>query len=117
MGISPGNLSFGPIGVTTIDFSQGGQTISNDPEDEALAQVFGTTTAPLVHIGAVARRFYATHSDDYDQLAMFANFTHAMGGAFAYEVSPKNDVEGIGVETSTQHAYSAARCGCKASLT
>ena len=90
--------------MTTVDFSQGGQTVSNDPEEEPLAQVFGTTTVPLVHISAVARRFYASHSDDYDQLVMFANFTHAMGGAFAYEVSPKNDVEGIGVET-----YDSAR--------
>ncbi len=104
VGISPGNLTFGPFAVTTVNFNEGGQTISNEPEDEALAQVFGTTTAPLVHIGAVARRFYATHADDYDQLAMFANFTHAMGGGFAYEVSPKNDVEGIGVET-----YDSAR--------
>ena len=104
VGISPGNLSFGPFGVTTVDFSQGGQTISNDPEDEALAQVFGTTTTPLVQISAVARRFYASHSDDYDQLAMFANFTHAMGGGFAYELSPKNGVEGIGLDT-----YDSAR--------
>ncbi|HYQ92435.1 MAG TPA: hypothetical protein VES89_10270, partial [Candidatus Competibacteraceae bacterium] len=48
VGISPGDLSFGSFAVTTVDFSQGGETISNDPEDEALAQVFGTTTAPLV---------------------------------------------------------------------
>jgi hypothetical protein len=105
VGISPGGFPFfGPFAVTTVDFSQGGQTVSNDPEEEPLAQVFGTTSAPLVHISAVARRFYASHSDDYDQLLMFANFTHAMGGAFAYEVSPKNDVEGIGVET-----YDSAR--------
>jgi hypothetical protein len=74
VGISPGNLSFGPFGVTTVDFSQGGETISNDPEDEALAQVFGTTPTPLVQISAVARRFYGSHGDDYDQLAMFAQF-------------------------------------------
>jgi len=45
---------------------------------------------------ALAKKFYQTHSDDYDQLAVYTNFPYAIGGdTFAYEVTIKNDIQGI----------------------
>ncbi|MFQ5520334.1 MAG: hypothetical protein ACE5FK_02950, partial [Candidatus Methylomirabilia bacterium] len=100
VGISPGLLF--PFVVTTVDFSQQFlSSLSALPNLEPLAQVFGSTASPLVHISAVARRFYRTHGDDFDQMAMFANFPHAMGTAFAFELTTRQTVTGIGLALST----------------
>jgi len=96
-GISPGAES--EFLVTTVDFSQGiGSSVSAFPNEEPLVQVFGSATSPLVYVPAVARRFLATHSDDIDQLVIFANFTHAMGNAFAFEITFHQTVAGIGLD-------------------
>jgi len=92
-GISSGSSS--RFLTTTIDFSQGGSSVSSSPNSEPLAQVFGSSSGPLVHISAVARRFFNTHSDAFDQFVMFANFTHAMGNAFAFELTTRQTVTGI----------------------
>ena len=94
VGISPGASS--EFQTTTIDLSQGGSSISSFPNFEPLVQVFGSSTGPLVHINAVARRFFSTHTDAFDQFVMFANFTHAMGDAFAFELTTRQTVSGIG---------------------
>ncbi len=92
-GISPGSGS--QFEVTTIDFSEGSaSSISDSPNSEPLGQVFGTITSPLVHISAVARRFFNTHGDNFDQLVMFANFTHSLSGFF--ELTTRQTVSGIG---------------------
>jgi len=93
VGISPGSRS--QFQVTTIDFSQGSGSISSAPKFEPLAQVFGSHGSPLVHISAVARRFFTTHGDDFDQMVMFANFSHSMGNAFAFLAPIQNSVSGI----------------------
>ncbi|MFQ5802402.1 MAG: choice-of-anchor D domain-containing protein [Candidatus Methylomirabilales bacterium] len=104
VGISPGSVS--QFLVTTIDLSQGSaSSISTFPNSEPLVQVFGSTSGPLVHISAVARRFFNTHGDDFDQMVMFANFTHAMGNAFAFELTVQNTVSGIGVAPSNIHSF------------
>ncbi len=95
VGISPGSLSSGFL-TTTIDLSQGGSSISTFPNSEPLVQVFGSSTGPLVHISAVARGFFKTHSDAFDQLVMFANFTHALGNAFAFHLAVRSTVSGVG---------------------
>ncbi len=95
VGVSPGSVS--GLLVTTVDFSQGSaSSISTLPDFEPLVQVFGSVSSPLVHLPAVARRFYGTHGDDYDQLLLFSNFFQAMGDAFAFELSVQNTVTGIG---------------------
>ncbi|MBI3001773.1 MAG: hypothetical protein HYY46_25440, partial [Deltaproteobacteria bacterium] len=96
VGISPG-ASSGFL-VTTVDFSQGSaSSISTFPNIEPLAQVFGSSSSPLVHVAAVARRFYQSHVDEFDQLVMFANFSHAMGSAFAFLLMVRQSVQGIGL--------------------
>jgi hypothetical protein len=47
---------------------------------------------------ALARRFYQTHSDVFDQLIVFLTFSQPLvGGSFAYEINVRNDVAGIGL--------------------
>jgi len=85
--------------TTTLNLSLGGSSISSFPNFEPLVQVFGSTSSPLVHISAVARRFFNTHGDDFDQLVMFANFPHAMGSFFAFLAFIQNDILGIGLSS------------------
>ncbi|MBI4454870.1 MAG: gliding motility-associated C-terminal domain-containing protein [Acidobacteria bacterium] len=95
-GISPGGRN--EFQVTTVDFSLGpASSISTFPNFEPLAQVFGSSTSPLVHINAVARKLYGIHPDRFDQIVMFANFTHAMGDAFAFELTTRQTTSGIGL--------------------
>jgi hypothetical protein len=44
----------------------------------------------------VGLRFYATHADEYDFLVVFTNFEFETGGATAFHLYGRNDVEGIG---------------------
>lgn len=91
--------------VTTIDFSQGGSSISSSPNIEPLVQVFGSSSGPLVHISAVARRFLNAHTDVFDQFVMFANFTHAMGNAFAFELTTRQTVSGINLSLFNDSSF------------
>ncbi len=45
------------------------------------------------------KRFYDTHPDSFDILAIYTTADIFLGGAFAYEVNIKNEVEGIGLGT------------------
>lgn len=44
----------------------------------------------------VGRRFFETHADEYDFLVVFTNFEFDSGGATAFHLYGRNDVEGIG---------------------
>lgn len=95
VGISPGS-SF-TLFATTLDLHTGsGGSTSAFPNQEPLMQVFGGMPNPLVHIPAVARRFYQTHSDSFDQLVMFANFSNALGNALAFEQPIRISMTGTG---------------------
>ena len=95
VGLSPGAEE--EFRVTTLDLSAGaGGSVSTFPNAEPLVQVFGTMPNPLVHILAVARRFYESHGDLFDQLMIFANFDNALGDAFAFEVTARTSAGGTG---------------------
>lgn len=95
VGISPGR-SF-TLFTTTLDLHTGsGGSASAYPNQEPLMQVFGGMPNPLVHVPAVARRFYQTHGDSFDQLVMFANFGNALGNAFAFEQPIRVSMTGTG---------------------
>lgn len=95
VGISPGSAS--QFRVTTLDFHTGsGGSVSALPNREPLVQVFGSMPNPLVHILAVARRFYRSHGDSFDQLVLFANFDNALGDAFAFEFATRISMGGTG---------------------
>lgn len=95
VGISPGNSL--ALFTTTLDLhTGGGGSASAFPNQEPLMQVFGGMPNPLVHIPAVARRFYQTHGDSFDQLVMFASFSNALGNAFAFEQPIRISMTGTG---------------------
>jgi hypothetical protein len=95
VGISPGGSN--QFGTTTLDFHTGtGGSVSALPNLEPLVQVFGSMPNPLVHIPAVARRFYQSHGDAFDQFVMFANFTNALGDALAFELPIRISMTGTG---------------------
>jgi hypothetical protein len=45
---------------------------------------------------AVAKAFLREFADDYDHLVVFLDFPLSLNGAFAFEITVKNDVHGIG---------------------
>lgn len=45
---------------------------------------------------AVARKFFQTHPDQYDQLLIFGDRSLVFDGAFAFETTVANDIQGIG---------------------
>jgi hypothetical protein len=95
VGISPGSSS--QFFTTTLDLHTGsGGSVSAVPILEPLMQVFGSMPNPLVHIPAVARRFYLSHADSFDQLVMFADFTNALGDALAFEFPIRISMAGTG---------------------
>src|SRR5207247_5342470 len=84
-----GNL----LSVGLVDFNTLGGSIQSGP----LAEKFSQQTE--VELTAVARKFYQNHPDSYDQLILFTNFPYNLGqSAFAFEISVKNDIQGIGVD-------------------
>lgn len=95
VGISPGSSA--SVLTTTLDLHTGsGGSLSSFPDLEPLVQVFGGMPNPLVHIPAVARRFYGTHDDSFDQLVMFANFSNALGNALAFAQPIRVSMTGTG---------------------
>jgi len=96
VGISPGSSV--SVWTTTLDFHTGsGGSVSAFPNFEPLVQVFGSMSNSLVHIPAVARRFYRSHGDSLDQLVMFANFNNALGDALAFEQHIRISMTGTGI--------------------
>jgi hypothetical protein len=100
-GIAPGAARGG---LTPVDFAaaDGGAASAG-----ALAEVFrGQDGLDAV---AVARKFYATHPDDYQQLIVFTSRKLVPPGAFAYELLVKNADGGTGQEaTDLSVAYGSA---------
>jgi len=96
VGISPGGSS--QFFTTTLDFHIGsGGSVSTFPNLEPLVQVFGSMPNPLVHIPAVARRFYRSHGDSLDQIVMFANFSNTLGpNVLAFEFAIRVSMTGTG---------------------
>ena len=91
MGISPGsNLG----GIQGVDYSNDLPTSSLSG---TIAQVFEFRT-DLSEL-ALAKKFYQTHGDHFDQLVIFLAFDFDLGGAFAFNLGVKNEVDGIGLDT------------------
>src|SRR6185503_18858799 len=51
-----------------------------------------------VDVTALARKFYETHGDEYQQLVVFTNFPYNLDDAFAYELNIKNPIQGINLD-------------------
>jgi hypothetical protein len=86
-GLSPGR---GENGYTPLDLSTTGAASAAGAVGESFR------AEPSIDTVAVARRFYQSFGDDYDQLVVFTNRALLERGTFAYEQTVQNQVAGLG---------------------
>jgi hypothetical protein len=86
VGISPGHTG----DVALVDLSNGSGSSS-----AAIAERFAQ--ANTIDTFAVAKKFYATHPDSFDQILLWTD-QPLIRDAFAYELTVANEVRGIGQE-------------------
>jgi hypothetical protein len=87
--VSPGRTgNFSPLDLSTSGRQGGGAAAAGERFSE-------TTELDTV---AVARKFYQTHPDNFDQLVFWADTTVVDGGTFAFESTVANAIRGIGAE-------------------
>jgi hypothetical protein len=86
VGISPGD---NPADIELTDLSRGALTAGG-----ALVEKFQRTR--LIDNLAVTRRFYQSFADRYDSVVVWTDFASDLDGAFAFEITTRNDVMGIG---------------------
>jgi hypothetical protein len=87
--VSPGRTgNFSPLDLSGSGRQGGGAAAAGERFSE-------TTELDTV---AVARKFYQTHADNFDQLVMWADTTVVDGGTFAFESTVANAIRGIGAE-------------------
>ena len=88
VGIMPGRLEGE---ATAVDFSGG----ASGPVEGALAEIFQADR--YLDVLASGQKFYSNHEDAYDFLVVFNSFGLGVGdGAFAFELTLRNEVLGIG---------------------
>jgi hypothetical protein len=103
VGIAPGAARGG---LTAVDFSAAAAVSGGAG---SLAESFRAQTG--LDTVAVARKFYATHPDEYQQLIVYTSQTLVGSNTFAYELSLKNADAGIGaaIEDSSADFGSGGR--------
>jgi hypothetical protein len=90
VGISPGS---GRGGISAVDYAD---ALPTQALGGTIAEVFSDRST--VSESAVARKFLATHPDVFDHLNIFLDFDYDLGGgAYAYEINVKNEIQGIGL--------------------
>jgi hypothetical protein len=85
VGISPGHTGV----FTTADLSVAAPVSSSGAIGERFAQ------SGTLDTQAVAKKFYASHPDNYDQILLWSD-QPLIRDAFAYEVTVANEIRGIG---------------------
>jgi hypothetical protein len=88
-GIAPGEAA---AGLTSLDFSSSAAAVGAG----AVAESFRAEDA--IDTVAVARRFYATHPDDFQQLVVFTSQNLVSSGTVAYQLTVKQSESGLGDE-------------------
>jgi hypothetical protein len=86
--VSPGRSS----GFSPVDLSAGGSTSAG----VAIGERFGSQRE--LDLAAVAKRFYASHQDLYDQLLIWTDTSLVTNNTFAFETTVSNDIRGIGID-------------------
>jgi len=87
VGLSPGHTGQ----FTTADLSAATGTAG---ASTALGERFSQDTD--IDLVAVARKFYQTHPDSYDQIVTWTDTRVVSGNTFAYETTVANEIRGIG---------------------
>jgi hypothetical protein len=89
VGISPG---FNQGGLNAVNFSS---DLPTGSLAGTVVEVFSSDSA--LSETALARLFFQTHPDTFDQLIVFLAFDFSLGGAYAYEINVRNEIGGIGL--------------------
>jgi len=99
VGISPGHTA----DIALVDLTGGSGSSAG-----AMAERFAQATS--IDTFAVAKKFYATHPDNYDQILLWSD-QPLIRDAFAYELNIANEVRGIGdtIYDTSRLAGSAGR--------
>jgi hypothetical protein len=88
VGVSPGHTGiFTPVNLSDAGPSAGG--------DGAVGERFAQDAQ--LDVVELAKKFYASHPDNYDQLVIWTD-APVITDAFAYETTVKNEIRGIGVD-------------------
>jgi hypothetical protein len=88
IGLSPGRTGQ----FNTVDLSSGG---GGAGAATAIGERFSEN--PDIDLVTVARKFYQTHPDDFDQLVVWTDTRVVSGNTFAFETTVANEIRGIGV--------------------
>ena len=95
--IAPGSTTaFAAVDLTTA----GSRTLTSN--GGAIGERF--SMRPDLDLVALARKFYRTHGDAYDQLIVWTDDVMTPEGAFSFESTVANDVSGIGVDRFNESA-------------
>jgi hypothetical protein len=91
--------------ATTPGVEQVGEVVILEGNDDIVSDDgmggFGITDQP-----SVTRAFYAAYPDQFDEIVVFTTFDDAgQSGASAYEISARQDVQGIGRPVFDQSTY------------
>ena len=100
-GVAPGSAQGG---LTAVDFSAAAGVSGGSG---ALAESFRAEDG--LDTVAVARKFYATHGDDYQQLVIFTSRRLVGANTFAYEQTVRNGDAGIGAGVQDRSADYGSR--------
>lgn len=87
VGLSPGHT--GQFATADLSTASGSAAPST-----ALGERFSQDTD--IDLVAVARKFYQTHPDNYDQLVTWTDTRVVSGNTFAFETTVANEIRGIG---------------------
>ncbi len=90
VGIAPGNGG----GVQLVDYRA---DLPTGVIKAGIAERFATQRA-VDNLG-IAKAFLREFADDYDHLIVWLDFPQSLGSAFAFEVTIKNEVRGLGFDT------------------
>jgi hypothetical protein len=113
------SFSFGGLGsgeaVTGISPGGGGQVGLLDYTADlptaaiktAIAERFVATQ--FLDNMAIGQAFFREFADDYDHLVVFLDFNQDLDGAFAFELTIKNDIQGIGSEVYDGSAVAGSK--------
>ena len=97
VGISPGaNLG----GIRAVKFSS---DLPLEGLTGTIVEVFSNLTD--ISDTALAKKFFQTHPDVFDHLIIFLAFDHSLGGAYAYEINVKNEIQGVGLSTADNSSF------------
>ena len=88
VGVSPGRT--GNFSAVDLTASTGGRPSGAGAIGERFSE------DPSLDLVSVARRFYESHGDDYEQLVIWTNARVVSGDTFAFETTVANEIRGLG---------------------